>query len=116
MFLSYSLLLYRQLVAIIKEIVGEIHEGDNESCSRIKNISKWAVSVVAVVYGSAALFGHIAFSASGVQGDVLANFDNGIMAQTTRIGNFIFYLFLSSFSCFISFFCSSYFYFLFVHV
>lgn len=32
------------------------------------------------------MFGHIAFSGSGIKGDILANFDNGLMAQMTRIG------------------------------
>uniref|UniRef100_A0A1X7VE06 Amino acid transporter transmembrane domain-containing protein n=1 Tax=Amphimedon queenslandica TaxID=400682 RepID=A0A1X7VE06_AMPQE len=83
---AMSLSCHLQLVAIIKEIIGEIREGDIESRLRIKSIIARAILMVSVVYGSAALFGHIAFSGSGVKGDVLANFDDGLLAQLTRIG------------------------------
>ncbi len=32
------------------------------------------------------MFGHIAFSDMGVKPDVLANFNNGLLAQITRTG------------------------------
>lgn len=43
---------HRQLVAVIKEIVGEVHEGDIESRLRVKRILTRAILMVAVVYGS----------------------------------------------------------------
>jgi amino acid permease len=76
-----------QLVAIIKELLsGEVHEGDTQNGPRAKVISKWSVIIVGTVYGSVALFGHIAFVTSGVNGDILSNFDDGLLAQSTRIG------------------------------
>lgn len=45
-------LLCRQLIAIIKEIIGEVHEEDNENCNRIKWICKISIFIIAFVYGS----------------------------------------------------------------
>ena len=51
-FVMCYIVLHRQLVVIIKEIVGEVREGDNESVNRIKRICKLSVMIIAMLYGS----------------------------------------------------------------